>query len=249
VYGVAGLRPSCDVDLCVARPQLAAAAAALAASPLPCAVDLHGDVPDLPDRSWGEVLGRSQLAALGAVAVRVLAPEDELRLLCLHLARHGVARPLWVCDVGACLETLPPGFDWDCCLRGDEHLSAWTECVLGLASRLLGSRMPPGSARLPSWVERAVLWCWGTGPGRPLRHYLRHPAEVVRRLRYHGISPRHGSAPIKASLQLRLPPLRGLPLLLVQLAAFVRRKVPHLLGHLVPCRRPGVSLPLCIHRH
>jgi hypothetical protein len=69
------------------------AVAALSAATLPCAVDLHVAVPDLPDRPWDEVFRRSRLAALGEVAVRVLGPEDQLRLLCLHLARHGIARP------------------------------------------------------------------------------------------------------------------------------------------------------------
>jgi hypothetical protein len=93
-----------------------------------------------------------------------------------------------------------------------------------------------------------VLWCCGIGAGRPLGHYLRHPMETVRRLRYHGISPNHGSMPIKAALHLGLGPNRSLPLLLVQLAAFVRRKVPHVLQR-VRRRRCRVSLPFTIHQH
>jgi hypothetical protein len=100
---------------------------------------------------------------------------------------------------------------------------------------------------MPPWVERAVLWCWGTGAGRPWRHYLRHPVEVVRRLRYHGISPNHGCMAIKAALQLRLGPSRRLPLVLVQLAAFLRRKIPHVLQRLL-CPRRRVSLPFTVHR-
>jgi hypothetical protein len=123
-------------------------------------------------------------------------------------------------------------------------------CVLRLAGRLLDGR-PPAVATagcFPPWVERAVLWCWGVGAGRPLRHYLRHPAEVARRLRYHGISPNHGSAPIKAALHLGLGPSRRLPLLLVQLAAFARRKVPYVIQRL---RRPRsrTPLPITIHHH
>ena len=36
---------------------------------------------------WDEVFRRSCLAVRAGVAVRVLGPEDQLRLLCLHLAR------------------------------------------------------------------------------------------------------------------------------------------------------------------
>jgi hypothetical protein len=250
LYPEPGLRPSGDVDLCVADDRLAAAMAALSGPPLPCAVDLHRNVPDLHDRAWDGLFRRSLPAMLGDVVVRVLGPEDQLRLLCLHLARHGMARPLWLCDIGVCLESLPADFDWDYCLWGEKHLLRWIACALGLAHRLLDGPgdVGPVNGDVPPWVERAVLWCWGAGPGRSLRHYLRHPGEVLRRLRYHGISPNHGSMPIKAALQLRLGPNRCLPLVLLQLAAFVRRKIPHVVQRLLSGRR-RVSLPFTVHHH
>jgi hypothetical protein len=248
-YPEPGLRPSSDIDLCVPAEQVDAAVAALAAAPLPWAVDLHADVPDLPGRPWHEVFRRSRLASLGEDAVRVLGPEDELRLLCLHQARHGLARPLWLCDVGALLESLPPTFDWDYCLSGTRPHADWTTCVVGLAERLLGARPAalPRPAAPPAWVEQAVLWCWGAG-GLPLPHYLRHPDEVIRRWCYHGISPRHGSAPIKASFRLGLRPSRHLPLLVVQVAACFLRKLPAVCSRLL---RPWPRWPpaLTIHSH
>ena len=179
LYPEPGLRPSCDVDLCVASAQLPSAAAALSDAPLPCPVDLHADVPDLADRSWQEVLQRSRLATLDDMAVRVLGAEDQLRLLCLHLAQHGMARPLWLCDIGVCLASLPADFDWDYCLWGRKHHTAWVIAVLGLADTLLGCRCEITPARPAPWLERAVLWCWGVGAGWPLRYYLRHPMEIA----------------------------------------------------------------------
>jgi hypothetical protein len=254
LYPEPGLRPCCDVDLCVPAPQIRAASDALSAAPLPCAVDLHADVPDLVDRPWQEVFRRSRLVALDDIPVRILGPEDELRLLCLHLARHGIARPLWLCDVAACLESLPAEFDWDYWLWGSKHLTDWAVCVFGLACRLLDARLGRQvptvlrDPRVPGWVERAVLWCWGAGPSRPARQYLCQPVEMVRQLRYHGISPKHGSAPVKAALHLGVGPNRRLPLLLVQVAAFARRKVPHVLKRLVYRRRRLVQ-PFIVHKH
>jgi len=251
LYPEAGLRPSGDVDLCVPTDRLASATAALSAGPLPCAVDLHEGVPDLPDRRWREVFSRSRLVALGEVAVRVLGPEDQLRLLCLHLARHGIARPVWMCDLWACLESLATDFDWDYCLLGSKYLSDWAACVLGLTGSLLDTgtnAVPRQGKRVPPWVRRAVLWCWGIGAGRSLLHYLRNPVEGVRRLRYHGISPNQGSMPIKAALHLGLGPVSWLPLILVQIAAFWRRKIPHTLKRLVRPRRRD-SLPFTLHHH
>jgi hypothetical protein len=169
--------------------------------------------------------------------VRVLGAEDELRLLCLHQARHGMARPLWLCDVGACLEGLPEGFDWEDCLRGGAGLSGWTACVVGLARRLLGAVVvgdysDRGGA--PAWVERAVLRCWGGA--QPFWH--------------HG----HGSAPIKDAFRLGLSPSSSAlmaPSVLIQLAAFVRRKGPYLWRLLRPRKRPvgRIGPRLSIHRH
>jgi hypothetical protein len=175
----------------------------------------------------------------------VLGPEHQLRLLCLHLARHGIARPLWLCDVAACLELAVEDFDWDCCLSGEKYLTSWTRCVLGLAARLLEARDKRGW-NVPGWVERSVLWCWGIGEGLSWRHYLSHPSEMVRCWRYSGISPNHGSMSIKSALQLGLGPVPWMPSLLVQVASFVRRKVPHVFHRLIRPRKHH-RLPFTIH--
>jgi hypothetical protein len=222
LYAESGLRPSGDIDLCIAPEKIAAAITALAARPLPCAVDLHIGVPDLPDRSWSRLWNRARLVALADTEVRVLGPEDQLRLLCLHLARHGVARPLWLCDVAACLEAIPADFAWDDCLSGEKYLSSWSRCILGLACRLLGSRSER-SLSVPAWVEQAVLRCWG-------------------------ISATRGVRPIQSALRLGLGPTPWMPSLLLEAAAFVRRKVPHVLRRLVH-RSKREQLPFTIHRH
>ena len=105
---------------------------------------------------------------------------------------------------------------------------------------------------MPAWVERAVLWCWGAELERPFWRRLLDPMEAVRRLAYHGISPGHGSAPIKGAFRLGLdPPRLSVPLLLVQVAAFVRRKGPYLWRLFRPRKRPlgrPVGSRLGIHR-
>jgi hypothetical protein len=61
---------------------------------------------------------------------------------------------------------------------------------------------------------------------------LRDPAEAIRRVCHHGISPGHGSAPVKDAFRLgvgqRSPVAAAVPSVLLQLAAFVRRKGPYL---------------------
>src|SRR5205814_891640 len=79
-------------------------------------------------------------AVIQTVAL-VLGPEDHLRLLCLHMLVHGVCRPLWLCDIGAALESRPAEFDWRWFLSGDPRRTRWALCALGLAHELLGARL------------------------------------------------------------------------------------------------------------
>src|SRR5262249_1051858 len=114
LYPEAGLRPYGDIDLCVRPDQTTAAMAALAHPVGPCQyVDLHCGIPDLEHRRFEDVVRRSRLVSLGAEEVRLLGPEDQLQQMCLHLVRHGAWRPLWLCDIGMFVESLPANFDWD----------------------------------------------------------------------------------------------------------------------------------------
>lgn len=219
-YAEPGLRPYSDLDLCVRPEQHSAAAARLQLFP-PAAlpVDLHRGIPDLPDRSWDELYRRSRPARLGNVDVRVLGPEDHLRLTGLHWVRHGGWRMLWLCDIAAALEAGSDDFDWDYCLNGPRQRSEWLRGVIGLARRLLGARTPPGfSSELPAWLPRTVLWLWGAGHLRhSCRYYLYHPVEAVAGLRCDWLNP------IKAAFRLGLGPGHRWPLPLVQLGEWLRR--------------------------
>jgi hypothetical protein len=126
---------------------------------------------------------------LGEMDVRVLAPEDHLRVLCLHLLRHGAFRPLWLCDIGAAVENRPAGFDWDLCLGANPKRANWVACSVGLAHRLLGADLAgtPVSTRaqnLPRWLVPAVIKQWERPgildhtPAELMLTSLRHPTRV-----------------------------------------------------------------------
>jgi hypothetical protein len=193
LYPEPGLRPYGDIDLYIRPEDFCAAQTALrgAGAPL-CPVDLHCGFPDLPDRSWGELFSRSRLVELQQTQVRILGPEDQLRLLALHFLRHGAWRPLWLCDIGAALEVLPAGFDWAYCLSGNRRQIQAVVCVLGLAYRLLGARLgdpelAQKAERLPGWLVPAVLRQWSKRyrryAGLPLADRLRRPVGILGALR------------------------------------------------------------------
>ena len=66
---------------------------------------------------FDELFARSRVVNLGNEQIRILGLEDQLALSCIHLLKHGAWRPLWLCDVGLIIETLPAYFDWELCLR------------------------------------------------------------------------------------------------------------------------------------
>jgi hypothetical protein len=167
LYPETGLRPYCDLDLCVRPDRLGAAVRVLGRTPRweQVVVELHRGIPDLRDRTWDDAYRRSRPARLGDVDVRVLGPEDQLRLLCFHQMRHGCPAPLPLCDLAVAVESRPADFDWDYCLHGPRARADWVRCWLGLAGRLLGARLDePTLARraddLPPWLAPTVLARW-----------------------------------------------------------------------------------------
>ena len=182
LYPKAGQRPVGDIDLCVPPDQFPAAQRWLQGHPDQAReVDLHAGVSDLPDRSWEEVWQRSGQVEVQGGTVRILCPEDQLRLLCLHFTRHGGWRPLWLCDIAAAAESMPALFEWDHFLAGNDVSSSWVRGMLALAGELLQASVP--ALPLPRWVLESVLGAWEAPKvgdshsrvDRPLGSYLTRP--------------------------------------------------------------------------
>lgn len=196
-YPQIGLRPSGDVDL-VIRPRELRAAQDVVASEAAreCWVDLHPRIFELSDRSLEDLWARSQLVSCGTEQVRVLAPEDHLALLAVHLLKHGAWRPLWLCDLGLLLEVSPDSFDWELCLGQSKQRANWILSALGLAQALLDARIKNEAVaekakEIPAWLLRSVLKQWERpfaidqppmNHRAPMRSYLRSPAGVLRDL-------------------------------------------------------------------
>jgi hypothetical protein len=226
LYPECGLRPYGDIDLYVRPEQYPLALATLAPHGARTgAIDLHKGVATLNDRPLDEPYDRSQTVGLADVAVRVLAPEDQLRHLCLHLLRHGASSPLWLCDIGAALESLPAGFDWEYFLGGDRRRTDWAVCGLALAHHVLGARLDrtPIARRaeyLPGWLVPAVFRRWQLGRGHigtlPAAALLLRPADFLKALRLRWPDP------IQATVSLG-GPFNELPRLPFQLGECIKR--------------------------
>ncbi len=210
LYPEHGLRPYGDVDLYVHPDRFAATTTALRQPDTPgCRVDLHKGLAELDDRSFDVVYSRSQLVKLGDAEVRILGPEDLLRLLCLHTLRHGAWRPLWLCDIGIALESCSPDFDWDYFLSGNRRRTDWVACIIGLAHRILGVQiedtpLAERAKNLPRWLVPTVLKQWGEsytphGSRSRMIHHLHSPSDLLKALRLRWPNP------IEATIGVRGP--------------------------------------------
>lgn len=168
LYPEPGLRHYCDLDLCVAPDQFRHTSRVLdGLGPLKLYVDLHRALGRHDKLSWTDLFEHSELIDFEGIPVRVLGPEDHLRLLCLHWLRHGAWSPLGLCDIACALEARPSGFDWERALGSDKKRADWMACALGLAHQLIGARVDdtPVADRarnLPPWLVPAVLEQWRT---------------------------------------------------------------------------------------
>jgi hypothetical protein len=166
LYAERSLRPFDDLDLCVRPDQYHRALAMLRGWTGGLSmVDLHQGFGRLYARSWEELYARSQTVPLGGIEVRLLSPEDHLRVLCLHQLKHGTPSPLWLCDVAVALESRPPDFDWDRVLGPDRKRADWVACAIGLAHHFLDvpiddTPVASRAKRLPRWLAPSVLQQW-----------------------------------------------------------------------------------------
>lgn len=193
LYPDPALRPYGDVDLYVRAEQHRAAKAAVTAPRAGCPIDLHSGFAELDDRTPEQIEGGTLHADANGCPVRIFGAEDHLRLLCLHALRHGLLRPLWLCDVAAALEGRSTTFDWDRFLWGDPTRTRWAITAIGLAQRMLGARLDgaPVAERaqhLPRWLVPKVLREWGSarsaqGARQPMADTLRYPGALLRALR------------------------------------------------------------------
>ena len=214
LYPENGLRPYGDIDLCVHPRDYVKTGKLLRDVGDRYPVDLHKGTGLLDYHDWNELFSRSQLLPLDEVPVRVLAPEDHLRVLCFHLLRHGIERPIGLCDIAVALESRAADFDWSRCLgRTQKHVD-WISCVIGLARELLDADV--GEIPLPlkehqqPWIVRTVLKAWSQSfsghfsQRAPMDFYARHPRGFVQALAARWPTPIVGTVGVGGSFN-RLP--------------------------------------------
>lgn len=173
-YGEPGIRSSVDVDLLLARSQVALAVERLVAAGFVAPsgsledllargreVGLRGPRGDVVELQWAfappqDALTlqpstmRTMLLEVAGVQVATLSPADHLVGLSIHAARERWWRLGWTVDVAALMQV--PDLDWDhvvdlCEAHG---VGRMVRVSLGLAQEVLGVRAP---AFLQRWIR------------------------------------------------------------------------------------------------
>lgn len=167
-----------DIDLCV-EPESFERALNLVRSERGSrlGIDLHRGLRNLDVLPWEDLFGNSRVLKMGDGAIRVLRPEDHLRVLAVHWLVDGGENRERLWDIFYLVKNRPEGFDWDRCLNSaGEKRRLWVLCTIEVARKHLGlevgdlpfaERMP----QIPGWMERTLKKEWRSGvPLIPLRY-------------------------------------------------------------------------------
>ncbi len=156
-----------DIDICVAPGVFKQAEKVLAdCNKEGLMIDLHNGLRHLDKVVWDDLFENTELVKLESTNIRVLRPEDHLRVLCVHWLNDGAAVKARLWDIYYAVENRAPDFDWDRCLNTvDQKRRKWIVCAIGLAHLYLGldlknTPIAAEAEQIPKWVIRTVEKEW-----------------------------------------------------------------------------------------
>jgi len=184
-------RSATDTDLAVSRADFETAqnlATSDDASGL--AIDLHRELRHLDTVPWDDLFANSQLVDIAGEQIRVLRPEDHLRVLCVHWLNDGAEYKERLWDIYYAVENRPDNFDWDRFLSVvSPTRRRWLVCAIGLAHRYLDLNIDDTPIKeealdLPEWLPRAAERAWAD-PVRllPIHIVLGKPSMLLSQIR------------------------------------------------------------------
>lgn len=182
-----------DVDLCVDPLQYQKAKEILERNPSSFSfmpIDLHKGLRHLDNVEWGNLYDNSRLVKIEEISVRVLRPEDHLRVICNHWLNDGGIRKERLWDIYYAIENRPKNFEWERFLDiVGEKRKKWLICALGITAIYLGldlSRTPVAkeSENIPKWIIKTIENEWKTQiPLKPLMRCLDNRKELLEQIK------------------------------------------------------------------
>lgn len=183
-------RPFSDIDLAVANEEYPRAEAYLNTLGYAFGIDLHREFRHLDTVSWDILFDRSELVEVDGIPIRVLCPEDHLRVLCVHWLTDGGAFKERLWDIYYAVSNRRPDFDWDLCLNSvSPRRQKWIITTIALAHEYLDldtSTLPFTDATfvIPKWIISTVESEWNSDIRlRPLHTCFRQPGVLMQQIR------------------------------------------------------------------
>ncbi|HEV7700663.1 MAG TPA: nucleotidyltransferase family protein [Pyrinomonadaceae bacterium] len=190
-YPADKVRSSTDVDLAFSASDFERAYRLIShsgADGLP--IDLHRELRHLDSVSWADLFENSIEVSFDEGSVRVLRPEDHLRVLCVHWLTDGGAHKERLWDIYYAIENRPDSFDWARFLdQVSPRRRRWITCTVGITEKYLGldltnTPLAGISAELPNWLIRTVEQEWAAESKLlPLEVSLFNRPELLRQLK------------------------------------------------------------------
>lgn len=153
-------------------------------------VDLHCELRALDTLPWSELFSNSRLVELDGEKIRLLSPEDHLRVLCVHWLTNGGEERERLWDIYYAVRNRPSDFDWERCLNAaGPTRRGWIVATIGLANMYLGLEIDDlpfkdKARRIPAWLTTCVEREWQKNIRmRPLYTTLRDGAAFLQQIR------------------------------------------------------------------
>lgn len=166
-------------------------------------LDIHKELRHLDAVGWEKLFAATETVKLEGSEVRILCPEDHLRVLCVHWLNDGGADRERLRDIYYAVANRPPNFDWERCLdAAGAKRKRWITCAIGLAEKYLeldlsDTPLAGQTKNIPDWVIQTVEKEWRREIKlKPLGSCLKNKRELLEQIKI-----RMPPNPVQASIE------------------------------------------------
>lgn len=202
-------------------------------------IDVHRELRHLDILPWEDLFENSRLVKIDGTSVRILRPEDHLRVICVHWLTDGGANRNRLWDIYYSVANRPTDFDWDRCLEVvSQTRRKWIIYSIGIAHRYLGLDLDDlpfatEAGKFPRWMRTCIESEWASGVRlEPVAAHLNSPGSLLKQI-WKRIPPN----PIRATIEME-GRMDARTRVFYQLGSFAKM-LTHPLGHRLITRPSG----------